>query len=104
MFRRMKILTQETSMKVSEITELTSANALAFRDEVRAALRPGHTLLDIDCSQTGLLDSSGLGALIGLHKTMSGQQGRLRVVNPTSMVQQVLELTRLHQVLEITRT
>ena len=74
-----------------------------MRDNVRAALKPETTGLELDLSDAKFIDSSGLGALIALQKTMAMRHGVLRIVNPTSTVVQVLELTRLHRVLEIVR-
>ena len=89
------------TMVVSSLEELTAANAAQLRENVRAALPPACTCLDLDLSQTTFLDSSGLGALIALHKTMLSRQGRTRILNPTPTVLQILELTRLHRVFEI---
>ena len=85
------------------IKELTSANAAAVKDDVRRCIRPGHLTLDIDMSNVRILDSSGLGTLIALHKVMCQKNGLVRIMNPTPIVEQVLELTRLHRLLEITR-
>lgn len=90
-----------TTLRVGGLGELSAVNATTFRDETRAALDDTVTTLDIDLSTTTFLDSSGLGALIALHKTMVSRGGSVRVVRPTPMALQVLELTRLHRVLEI---
>lgn len=92
------------TLKVGGLTELNATNAAAFRDEVRAALTSTLTTLDVDLSTTTFLDSSGLGALIALHKTMATRGGCLRILKPTPTVLQILELTRLHRVLEIRQT
>jgi anti-sigma B factor antagonist len=86
---------------VSGLSELVAANAAATRDAIRAALSSACRQLDIDLSATTFLDSSGLGALLALHKTLTLQQGRVRLLNPAPNVQQILELTRLHRVFEI---
>jgi anti-sigma B factor antagonist len=100
----MKTSSHAATLLVTEIAELDASSAAAFRDGVREVLAPGHTVLEVDLSRTTFLDSSGLGALIGLHKTMCARQGRVRVVNPTPTVQQILELTRLHQLFEIVKS
>ena len=78
--------------------------AADFRDSVRAALKPQETMLDVDLAQITFIDSSGLAALIALHKTMCGRSGKMRVLQPAPPVLQILELTRLHQVMEIVRS
>jgi len=41
---------------------------------------------------------------VALQKTAAERQGRIRLLNPTPRVQQILELTRLHRVFEIVRS
>ena len=84
------------------LQELVAVNAAMVRDQIRAALPAGCTSLDRDLSGMTFLDSSGLGVLISLHKTMRSRSGTLRLYQPAPSVQQVLELTRLHRVFEIT--
>jgi anti-sigma B factor antagonist len=100
----MKIQHQGNTLLVSGLTELNASNAGGLRDAVRSALTPQTTVLDIDLSGTGFLDSSGLGVLIALHKTVATTRGTVRILNPTPTAQQILELTRLHRVFEIVKT
>lgn len=89
------------TLKVGDIGEMSAENAAAIRESIRGALTDAITTLDVDLSATAFLDSSGLGALIALHKTMASRRGSIRVLHPKPTVQQILELTRLHRVLEI---
>ena len=100
----MRMHCKDQTLALSGITELNGADSAAFRDEARAALRSETTTIDVDLSQTRFVDSSGLGALIALHKTMCARGGSVRIVDPAPSVLQVLELTRLHRVFEIVKT
>ena len=100
----MKIQHQGNTLLISGLTELNATNAGGYRDAIRAALTPQITTLDMDLSETRFLDSSGLGALISLHKTVATNKGLVRILNPTPTAQQILELTRLHRVFEIVKT
>jgi anti-sigma B factor antagonist len=97
----MKIEPHGTTLLISELTELNASNSGSFRDDVVAALTPQMTHLDLDMSETRFLDSSGLGALIALHKTLSAAHGSVRILRPTATARQILELTRLHRMFEI---
>lgn len=97
----MKIQIQANTLLLSGIAELTAAGSASFRDDARAALRDGILTLDVDLSETRFVDSSGLGALIALHKTMCARGGTVRILRPAPGVRQILELTRLHRVFEI---
>ena len=89
---------------VEGINELAAGNASQVRDDVRAALKGTHKAIEFDLSDISFLDSSGLGTLISLHKTMMGRSGSVRLMNPTPVATQVLELTRMHRIFEIVRS
>jgi anti-sigma B factor antagonist len=100
----MKIKQDGQRMSISHIPELSAVNSVSFRDEVQAALSPSLTTLDIDLSQTLFVDSSGLGALFSLYKnTGNGHGVKMRLLNPAPQIQQLLELTQMHQFFEITK-
>lgn len=99
----MTIEPQDNVLRISGLAELNASNAASFRDQARAALRDNHTRIDFEFAETKFLDSSGLGALIALHKSMSARGGHIRILNPLPQVQQILELTRMHRIFEIAR-
>ncbi|MDE9367797.1 STAS domain-containing protein [Luteipulveratus sp. YIM 133132] len=61
---------------------------------------PGFRVV-VDFTGTTFIDSSGIGALIGVHRSVAAGSGRLRLVVPPSPVRKVFELTRLTEVFEI---
>lgn len=102
----MKIEHDGNNLRVSDIAELNAVNASAFRDEVRAAMPKAPETIEIDLSQTRFVDSSGLGALFALYKAANnnGHDGvTLRLLNPRPSIQQLFELTQLHQLFEIAK-
>jgi anti-sigma B factor antagonist len=92
-----------TVLLVSGPRELNATNSAPFRDQVRSNLKAEHIRIDLDFSATHFVDSSGLGALISLHKAICARPGILRILNPTPPVQQLLELTRMHRLFEIAK-
>lgn len=101
----MKIEHDGNNLRVSDIAELNAVNASSFRDEVRAAMPATPSTIEIDLSQTRFVDSSGLGALFALYKSASHSNDgvTLRLLNPRPSIQQLFELTQLHQLFEIAR-
>ena len=94
---------QGDTLTIWGVQELSAANATNFRDEVRGAMSSALKNIEIDLSEADFLDSCGLGALISLHKTACSRRGAVRLLNPASPVQQILELTRMHRIFEIIR-
>lgn len=101
----MKIEHDGNNLRVSDIAELNAVNASQFRDEVRAALPNAPETIEIDLSETKFVDSSGLGALFALYKTANHSRDgvTMRLLNPRPPIQQLFELTQLHQLYEIAR-
>jgi anti-sigma B factor antagonist len=97
----MKLQTDGETLRITAIKELSASSANSFRDEARRAFGDGQLNIEVDLSQTAVVDSCGLGALVALHKTASSRGGALRLLNPNPAVQQILELTRMHRILEI---
>ena len=99
----LKVQIKGDTLSVGGIKELSAANANDFRDQVRAAMIEPLRNIEIDFSQALFLDSCGLGALISLHKTVCSRKGIVRLLNPATPVQQILELTRMHRIFEIVK-
>ena len=101
----MEIQRQNGTLSVAGVRELSAANARSFRNEVYAAMGRGLEHIEIDLSQTSLVDSCGLGALVSLYKAANenGNGGRvaMRLLYPQPPVQQIFELTRMHHLFEI---
>lgn len=97
----MKTESRGETLAVSASEEITAASAPAFRSAVQGAILPAHKHIDLDLARTRFIDSSGLGALISVHKLMAQRGGSIRILNPQPSIVQLLELTRLHRVFEI---
>ncbi len=101
----MNLERQNGTLSITGLRELCATNARSFRNEVSAALHSGLRTIEIDLSQAGFVDSSGLGALVSLYKAANerNQNGgvTVRLLHPPPPVQQVLELTRMHHLFEI---
>ena len=101
----MEIEQQNYTLKIRGIRELSAANAHAVRETACAALTPGLKLIELDLSETTLMDSFGLGAIASLYKAALERNGNggpsFRLLYPQPPVQQILELTRMHHLFEI---
>jgi anti-sigma B factor antagonist len=97
----MKINVDGDTVRVCEVDELVAATSGQFRRQVLGAFSDQQRHIEVDLSQTGFVDSSGLGTLIGLYKTAASRKGSLRLRNPQPPVMQILELTRMHRVFQI---
>ena len=91
---------RERVLSVAGTRILTTATASKFRERVIAALN-GHDVIEIDLSRTTFMDCGGLGALIALRNATRDRKGRMRLLNPTPPVEQVLNLLEAQRAFEI---
>jgi len=90
-------------LRVNGCKELTAHNCELFLAGTHAALN-GHTSIEIDLSDTSVMDCSGLGALISLRNSVRRRNGVVRLVSPIPAVRRLLEIVRAEQMFEIVQT
>lgn len=102
----MKLARDTQILTVRGLAELSTVNGHHLRDAINDALTPDLEAIEVDLSETRFVDSSGLGALVSLYQTLDDGQGghrpTVRLLRPPPAVRQVLELTGMHHVFEIT--
>jgi anti-sigma B factor antagonist len=83
-----------------QVTRLDAAVAPALRGATVDLANQGHFRVVLDMGGVEFVDSSGLGALIHMHKTLQ-LQGRLTLCNVDPKVAQLFKVTRLERVFSI---
>jgi anti-sigma B factor antagonist len=71
------------------------------RDTLREIAKIGHRKILLDLSELTFLDSSGIGVLVSSFATIAGLGGRLKLMNLTNRVKDLLLITKLYTVFEI---
>jgi anti-sigma B factor antagonist len=79
------------------IRRLDAAAAPEFRTQA-LSLIAGHSVVVLDLKELTFIDSSGLGVLVSLLKSIP-PGGRLRLAHAAANVKKLLEMTRLQAVL-----
>ena len=73
----------------------------ALRELIRETVGGGNRKILLNLHEVGYIDSSGLGELVKSYTTVRGQGGQLKLVQVSKRVHDLLQMTRLHLVLEI---
>ena len=97
----MKIKHEKNCLQLREIEEVCAANSGMLKSAIDENLDESTSQLIFELDKVKFIDSGGLGLLISFHKLMSARKGKCFIVNPSSIVSQVIELTRLHKVFNI---
>lgn len=71
-----------------------------LRQAVRSSLEEGQRRIVLNLANVTTLDSSGLGELVSSYTTTSQQGGKLKLLNPTLKIQDLLMITKLIAVFE----
>lgn len=100
----MAILSTETKANATVVTitekRLDAKVAVAFKEEMAALINSGITLIILDLSGVGFVDSSGLGAIVTSLKLL-GRKGDLLVSGVKNDVMTMFTLTRMDRVFQM---
>ncbi len=72
----------------------------ALRDAVTKAIDAGKTKLLLNLADVPYVDSAGLGEIVRCYTTVSRKGGRLKLINLTRKIQDLLAITKLLTVFE----
>lgn len=75
--------------------QLIVGNRQEFKQQVLDALESGERKFLVDFTQTGYIDSSGLGVLVSLSKKIRDEGGELRLAGLNEDLKTLFELTKL---------
>ena len=84
--------------------QLIVGNRQELKRKVLAELERGGRRFVIDFTRTGYIDSSGLGILVSLSKSIRKERGDLRLASLNDDLRTLFELTKLDTLFEIHAT
>ncbi|HET9982986.1 MAG TPA: STAS domain-containing protein [Longimicrobiales bacterium] len=95
-------VTQQGEVTVINVEgQLIVGNRQELKQKVLEELENGARKFLIDFSNTGYIDSSGLGVLVSLSKKIREQGGELRLANLNDDLRTLFELTKLDTLFHI---
>ena len=77
---------------------LAFSNASDFKSACFDRLQLGARSFIIDFSETGILDSTGLGAIFSLYREAARHEGKVVFASLTSPVRMVIQVSRIHRI------
>ena len=77
---------------------------VALREKVKSLLGQGKKKLILDLKNVTGIDSSGLGALVAVHSSAKSDGATLRLCNLGSRTNELLQMTRLLTVFEVSNS
>jgi anti-sigma B factor antagonist len=80
--------------------KIDAANAADFRTGILPHVQ-GQKSVVLDLAEVTFIDSSGLGAILSVLRSLTADSGNLRLCNMTRNVRMLFELVRMHRVFDI---
>ena len=77
---------------------------VALREKVKSLLAEGKKKIVLDLKNVSMIDSSGLGALVAAHSSAKSGGAALRLCNLGSRTDELLQMTRLLTVFEVSNS
>jgi len=79
-------------------------SAKSVRDAVDDLMRKNNPAeLELDLSAVEFMDSSGLGLVLGRYKKQTDMGGKMKILNPTRRIMQILQLAGVEKIIKIER-
>lgn len=72
-----------------------------LRDTLKDLAGRGQKQILLNLADVSYIDSSGLGALVSGYTSLKGQQGQVKLLNLTTKVRDLLQITKLLTVFEV---
>ena len=76
------------------------AGDVVLRETVQRLFDEGHKMILLNLNSVSYMDSAGIGELVACHKRAVEKNGRLKLLNPSGKVFDLLQLTKLDEVFE----
>jgi len=73
----------------------------AVRNQVRDLLKNGSKKIILNLGDVNYIDSSGIGELVSSFTTVTNQGGKLKLLNLTKKIQELLAITKLLTVFQV---
>jgi anti-sigma B factor antagonist len=96
-----ELITEKYASVVRLPGKMVMAQTPTYRAAILDYINEGHTHLVFDMSNLEYIDSSGLSVLISARKQAMSYDGNIVLLNPKSSVRALIELTRLHHIMDI---
>lgn len=95
---------KETIKDVDVLTlegRLDASSAKDLKNTVPELTRDGRVNMVVDLAAVSFMDSSGLGSLVAILRSVKQLDGDIKLASLQDPVRVIIELTRLHRVFEI---
>ena len=79
---------------------IDASSAIEFKDHICGVIDEGKHEIVLDLSRVDFIDSSGIGAIVGVFKHL-GRRGTFAVAGLTRSVERVFQLTRMDKVFRV---
>jgi anti-sigma B factor antagonist len=82
-------------VKLTGDITLNAGSDVHLKDKIQSLIQQGHKQLIIDLGGVAYVDSAGLGQLVQIHTTATRHGGRLKLLNVTKRLNDLLVVTKL---------
>lgn len=85
---------------VSGKVTLGDGGDVALRDKVRSLIQQGRTKVVLNLGEVSYVDSAGLGEIVQSYASVTKNGGKLKLLNVTKRIKDLLSITKLLTVFE----
>lgn len=95
-------LLEENSVRCFKIVgEIDAFTAPMLRERLASAEKVKEMQAELDLSEVGYMDSTGLGVFVGFYKTVKANGGHVKITGANKRLKRLFEITGLDEVMDI---
>lgn len=97
----MNVVTDQETLRVTGLDFWGASNCAEFKLQIREPLSARIQSVKLDCTTARFIGSDGFSARVNLHRRLAAQPGRVRMLQPSAMLRQLLGLLHCNTLFEV---
>jgi anti-sigma B factor antagonist len=98
---QVELLEENSIQRFKIVGEIDAFTAPLLKERLASAERIEGLHAELDISEVGYMDSTGLGVFVGFYKAVKANGGHMKIVGVNRRLQRLFEITGLDDVMDI---
>src|SRR3954470_4859547 len=98
---QVELLEENSIQRFKIVGEIDAFTAPLLKERLASAERIEGLHVELDISEVGYMDSTGLGVFVGFYKAVKANGGHMKIVGVNRRLQRLFEITGLDDVMDI---
>ncbi|MBE1555203.1 STAS domain-containing protein [Sporosarcina limicola] len=98
---QVELLEENSVQRFKIVGEIDAFTAPKLKEKLAAVEKVVGMQAEVDLSEVGYMDSTGLGVFVGFYKAVKANEGHVKIIGVNKRLKRLFEITGLEQVMDI---